>query len=109
LKLRNKRYSVSRWLLFLALACTVFLGFYIGHYEVDRKPTPRSLLNLGGSYLESGDMLNALKYWRICALYNEIYGTNYDYDTYPEGKYIKTCRDNLSHIIVNEPLLRRGK
>jgi hypothetical protein len=109
--LSKQRHSASRWLLILTLACVVLLGFYIGKYEVDQKPTPRSLLNLGGAYFAARDMPNALKYWRLCANYNRIYGTRYSYNTWPHGRRIRTCIENLEPFknFENDPLFHRGK
>jgi hypothetical protein len=116
--LSKQRHSASRWLLILTLACVVLLGFYIGHYEVDQKPTPRALLNLGGLYYERGDTKLALTYWRECADYNEIYNTKYRLDTFPEGQRIKACKQNLFNhekllklfkTFKNDPLFHRGK
>lgn len=77
-----------------------------------KSPDPRSMFNLAGAYYQQlKDGENALKYWRISANFNELFGANYkdDKNIIPYGRVMYMAKYNAMMLaMVKGGKVRRG-
>jgi hypothetical protein len=114
-KLKQHAGEIAFIAVFLAVLIT---GFYIEYTEVDQKPSPRALYNLGVHYnnVGRGDIARAI--WGITVHYNELYGTNWQPHHFPDGRCIERAKraiinttivDEIYEKFKDDDLFRRGR
>ena len=75
---------------------TILYVLGLAHWDycenIDKRPQPRALYNLGVEYSNAGNFDLAKKYFKWGAEWNKIYGTHFMPHQDPYGIHIDKCR-----------------